>query len=69
MGSAILVREEILFPPPLSKSVNFILCKNSFVGYKLIALQLQVKFKNVSEIFFSPNAPRVGGPKWDGICY
>jgi len=41
-----------VFSDAIWKSDNFILYKNSFVGYKLIVLQLQVKFKNVSAKFF-----------------
>jgi len=36
-----------MFPLALSKSVNFFVCKKSFVSYKLIALDLQVNFKKI----------------------
>jgi len=46
------VREGIMFRPTLSKFVNFYLCKKSLVDYKLIALELQINFKNGSGKFF-----------------
>jgi len=41
-----------MFRPTLSKFVNFYLCKKSLVDYKLIALELQINFKNGSGKFF-----------------
>jgi len=55
-----------VFSDAICKSDNFILCKISFVSYKLIVLQLQVKFKNISAKIF-PNAPISYGPKWDEL--
>jgi len=47
-----LVREKIVCSYALPKFVNFTLCKNSFVGYTLIGLGLQDKFKNAADYFF-----------------
>jgi len=49
LGSTLLVRERIVCSHALPEFVNFILCKNSFVGYTLVALRLQHKFKNVAD--------------------
>jgi len=46
MWYAILVRDKIVCSLALPKSVNFILCKNSCLGYTLIVLWLQDKLEN-----------------------
>jgi len=48
---------------------DFILCKKSLMGYNLIGLGLQVKFKNGLSKFFPKLHIYLVYKQWDGVCY